>query len=103
MITTIQTAKGNLIVLNLYFSNTFKGRGGWNINLEVNGGKFKIHIYTTSSHFIDGLSRLRAEDESWDTIQNYYGENFLHLFEDDLKIWVDEIEEREVEESDFKN
>lgn len=99
MNTTITTESGKQYEIDLYFSNTFKGRGGWNINLEANykREKFKTNIYTTNSQFLDELSRLKAEDESWDTIQQFYADEFLHLFETDLSQWCEELESQFIE------
>lgn len=99
MYTTVTTKSGKQYEIDLYFSNVFKGRGGWNINLKANwqGEKYESHIYTTNTRFIDELSDRKAEDESWDTIQQFYADEFLHLFETDLSQWCEELENQFIE------
>ena len=89
--TTITIANGQTFDLILYFSNTFKGRGGWNINLEANldGKKFKSHVYTTNARFIDELNNMKDEN-SWDEIQQFYADNFLSDFDEELCEWIED-------------
>jgi len=90
MIHTITISNGQKIDLPMYFSNTFKGRGGWNINIEadLDGEKFNSHVYTTDSRFIDDLNN---DDLSWDEKQQYYADNFLSEFDEELCEWIEDI------------
>jgi len=96
---TITIANGQTFDLTLYFSNTFKGRGGWNINLEadLDGKKFKSHIYTTDARFIDELNEMKSE-KSWDEVQQFYSDNFLSDFDEELCEWIEDNCLTEVEE-----
>ena len=93
--TTLTNYEGQEFDLNLYFSHTFKGRGGWNINLEAsyNGEKFKSYTYTTDSMFIDKIQRMKsmAENASFEGIQETYSDMFLDNFKEQLIEWCESL------------
>jgi hypothetical protein len=66
--------------VQLRYSHSFKGRGGWHINCEVTPymeDSETFTIYATCSQFIDELSEL----DSWEDKQALYHENFFYKFE----------------------
>ena len=67
--------------------------GGWNITCEVS---FKSETknfrnYTTDSIFIDEISNMKADDASFDEIQNAYYEHSFHKMEEEVAEWIEEI------------
>jgi len=90
---TLSNFKGETFTASVYFSNEFKGRGGWNIICEVsaNGQKKSFKEFTTNSGFIDALGDLRAENSSWETIQEFYYDNFFEGFEEIILEWLEGI------------
>jgi len=88
--------------LNLYYTQLFKGRGGWNIICEVVLGKGDGYVggatktfttYTTDTLFIDLISDLKADDASSDQIQREYHEHFYYKIEDSIAEWLDGLAE----------
>jgi hypothetical protein len=90
---TIETQNGNKADVTLYFSQEFKGRGGWNITCEVSfkSETKKFRNYTTDSIFIDEISNMKADDASFDEIQNAYCEHSFHKMEEEVAEWIEEI------------
>jgi|JI9StandDraft_1071089.scaffolds.fasta_scaffold94106_5 hypothetical protein len=90
---TIETQNGNKADVTLYFSQEFKGRGGWNITCEVSfkSETKKFRNYTTDSIFIDEISNMKADDASFDEIQNAYYEHSFHKMEEEVAEWIEEI------------
>jgi len=99
MIKEVTIANGNIINVDVYFSHTFKGRGGWHINLEatLEGEKFNSHVYTTDAQFIDALNDLKNEG-TWDEVQAYYSDTFLSDFDEELCEWIEDTLEKSEEE-----
>ena len=99
MTTTIENYKGKQFEIETYFAQEFKGRGGWNINCEVSfkGEKKTFRHYTTDSMFIDQISDMKADDASWDEIQNAYKEKSFDSLEESILEWCEEINEKEEE------
>lgn len=78
--------------VDLYFSHEFKGRGGWDIKCEVafNSHKDTFRVYTTDSQFIDHLSDMKADNVSFEEIQNTYFERFFPSIEEKISEWCEE-------------
>lgn len=97
--TTLTNYEGQEFDLNLYFSHTFKGRGGWDINCEAsyNGEKLKIRAYTTDSMFIDKVQGMKSMEEnaSFEEIQETYSDKFLDNFKERLIEWCESLTETE--------
>lgn len=97
--TTLTNYEGHVFDLNLYFSHTFKGRGGWNINIEAEckGQKFKTYTYTTDSMFIDKVQGMKSMEEnaSFEEIQETYSDKFLDNFKERLIEWCESLTETE--------
>lgn len=96
---TLSNSNGQTFDVNLYFSHTFKGRGGWDINCEASytGEKLKIHVYTTDSMFIDKIQRMKSMEEnaSFEEIQETYSDKFLDNFKERLIEWCESLTETE--------
>ena len=94
---TLSNSNGQTFDVNLYFSHTFKGRGGWDINCEASykGEKLKIHAYTTDSMFIDKVQGMKSSetDASWEEIQQTYSDAYLSDFEESLIAWCESVDE----------
>lgn len=101
MKTTIENYNREQFEVELYFSQEFKGRGGWNINCEVKfkGEKKTFCHYTNDSMFIDSMSDMRADDASWDEIQNAYFEQSFDNLEESVIEWCEEVGEAFEEEN----
>ena len=97
MKTTIGNYNGEQFEVKTYFNQEFKGRGGWYINCDVTfkGEKKTFRHYTTDSEFIDQISEMKAEDASWDEIQNAYEEKAFDSIEESILEWCEEVNERE--------
>lgn len=96
---TLSNSNGQTFDVNLYFSHTFKGRGGWDINCEASykGEKLKIHVYTTDSMFIDKIQGMKSMEEnaSFEEIQETYSDKFLDNFKERLIEWCESLTETE--------
>ena len=96
---TLSNSNGQTFDVNLYFSHTFKGRGGWDINCEASykGEKLKIHAYTTDSMFIDKVQGMKSMEEnaSFEEIQETYSDKFLDNFKERLIEWCESLTETE--------
>lgn len=90
---TIENHKGEKFEIETYFTQEFKGRGGWNIRCEVSfeGEEKTFNHYTTDSVFIDEISRMKENDNSWDEIQNAYKEKVFDYMEESIIEWCEEI------------
>lgn len=97
MLTTIENHKGEQFEIVIYFSQEFKGRGGWNINCQVcfKDEKKTFSYYTTNSTFIDEISNMKENGASWDEIQNAYEEEVFYYLEESILEWCEEINEKE--------
>ena len=95
MKTTIENYNGEQFEMETYFTQQFKGKGGWNINCEVTfkGEKKTFRYYTTDSMFIDQISEMKADDASWEEIQNAYKEKVLYRIEESILEWCEEVNE----------
>jgi hypothetical protein len=93
MITIIENYRGEQFEIETYFSQEFKGRGGWNINCEVSfkGEKKTFSYYTTDSMFIDQITDMTADGASWGEIQNAYMEKSFDSMEECILEWCEEI------------
>lgn len=71
-------------IFDIFFFHEFKGRGGYNImcNIDFEGNQKTFRCYTTDTEFIDNINKLKAEDESLETIQEAYKENFFEEFKE---------------------
>lgn len=96
---TIEKYNGQRFEIDTYFSQTLRGRGGWNINCEVSfkGEKKTFRHYTTDSMFIDQISDMKADHASWDEIQKAYKEKAFDSIEPDILEWCEDINEKEEE------
>lgn len=97
MKTIIENYKREQFEIGTYFTQEFKGRGGWNINCEVSfKGENKIfHHYINDSQFIDEISRMRANDASWDDIQNAYKDKSFDELKEIILEWCEDVNENE--------
>lgn len=102
MTTTIENYNGEEFEITTYFSQEFRGRGGWNINCEVSfkGNEKTFRHYTTDSIFIDEISDMKADNASWEEIQNAYKEKVFDSIEEDILEWCEGINEEEEEEDE---
>jgi len=96
MKTTIENYRGEQFEVETYFNQEYRGRGGWNINCEVSfrGEKKTFRHYTTDSMFTDQISDMKANDASWDEIQNDYKEKVFYRIEESIIEWCEEVNER---------
>lgn len=96
MKTTIENHRGEQFEVETYFNQEYRGRGGWNINCEVSfrGEKKTFHHYTTDSMFTDQISDMKANDASWDEIQNDFKEKVFYRIEESIIEWCEEVNER---------
>ena len=92
MNTTIKNHKGEQFEIETYFDQTFKGRGGWNINCEVSykGNRKTFHHYTTDSMFVDEISDMKADNYSWGEIQAAYKEKAFDSMKESILEWCEE-------------
>lgn len=100
MATTIENYKEEQFEIETYFTQEFKGRGGWNINCEVsfNGNKKTFSRYITDSRFIDKISEMKADNATWDEIQSAYKDRaFDGPMQESILEWCEEINEQEAE------
>jgi hypothetical protein len=93
--TTIENYKGEQFKIETYFTHEFKGRGGWNINCEASfkGEKKTFRHYTNDSMFIDQISAMKAENDSWDEIQEAYKIFALDALSESILEWCEEIKD----------
>lgn len=91
--------KGEQFEIETYFAHEFQGRGGWNVICEVSfkGEKKTFRHYTTDSMFIDQISDMKADDASWDEIQNAYKEKAFDSIEENILEWCEEINKKKEE------
>jgi hypothetical protein len=92
---TIENYKGQQFEFETYFSHSFKGKGGWNVDCEVTyKNKKKTFVsFTTNSEFIDSIKELKTDNASWEAIQNVYAERFLSDMEERILEFVEDVEE----------
>jgi|GEM_PF-2360053 len=97
MATIILNKDGKEIELPIHFSNEFKGKGGWNIKCVVSfeDEKKTFTTYTTNTRFFDNLSELRSSDPTWEEVQDFYKEEYLHILQDEIQEYFDLPEEEE--------
>lgn len=90
---TIENHKGEQFEIETYFAQEFKGRGGWNItcNVSFNGENKTFKHYTTDSAFIDQISDMRADDASWDEIQEAYKYKSFDEMKESILEWCEDI------------
>ena len=76
--------------VTLYYSYESKGRGGFNIicKFDFGGVGDTLKVYTTDTHFIDELNRLK-EDESFEAIQETYHKKFFEEFKEQIENFCD--------------
>jgi len=93
MNTTIENYRGEQFEVELYFTQEFKGRGGWNINCEVTfkSDKKIFRRYTTDTIFIDSISDMKSDDASYDEIQDAYYEKSFSSVEESVIDWCEEV------------
>ena len=88
--------KGEEFEVQLDFSEVFKGRGGWDICCQVTYSKedrvFKRYI--TDSMFIDEISDMKGEDNSYENIQLKYKDKVFDSMEEVVIEWCEEIYEQ---------
>ena len=92
MKTTIHNSENKELDVILFFSQQFKGKGGWDIFIEVEiDGNYKtFKSYTTDAEFIDLISDMKAGDESHETIQKEYYDKFFDLdMEEQINYWIE--------------
>lgn len=91
--TTLSKSNNQNFDVNLHFAQEFKGRGGWNIKCDVsyNDEKTTFTTYTTNTRFIDSISGMRADDASWEGIQQAYSDEFLSEFKERIIEWCENI------------
>jgi hypothetical protein len=91
--TTLQNSNGQQFNVQLYFSQEFKGRGGWNILCEVTFKEERktFKIYTTNTHFIDQISEMKADDCTWNEIQNAYKLEAFDELKEEVIEWLEEF------------
>ena len=99
---TIETYTGAKFDVHLYFSNEFKGHGGWNILCEVdfNNEKKVFKAYTTSSNFIDLLNEMKADDRSYEEIRELYFSTYFDELKEIVLEWCQEIADNVVGEEE---
>lgn len=101
---TLTNQNGQEFDVHLFFSHTFKGRGGWNINIEASykGEKFNTHVYTTNSGFIDEIHEmgLIENGNSWEDIQAVYCDAYLSQVEEELIQWCESVDAEEAAEAE---
>lgn len=98
--TTVELMDNSQHEVELYYSHKQKGYGQWNIEIEAtldSGEKktFKEHI--TDAPFIDEIQDMKADDASWDEIQQRYHDYIFYRLESKMAIedWIEEIKEEE--------
>jgi hypothetical protein len=91
MKTIIENYNREQFEVELYFTNKFQGRGGWDVVLEIEykNNKKTIKTYTTDADFIDDL----REDVSFEEKQNMYFDKFFTDFDEIILEWIEEINE----------
>lgn len=93
--TTIENYKGVAFDIETYYTHSFKGRGGWDINCEVSfmGHKKTFREFTTDATFIDQISDMKSNDASWDDIQEKYADQYSDQRKEEIAEWCEEIAE----------
>ncbi len=87
--TTITTFAANEVSASWKWDN----ESSWmQLSTEVEGTN-----YTTDSMFIDQISDMKADNASWDEIQNAYKEKAFDSLEESIVEWCEEINEKEEE------
>lgn len=91
--TTIENYKKEQFEIETYFNTEFKGRGGWNITCAVSfkGMRKTFRYYTTDCRFIDQISDMKANDASWEEVQEAYKEKAFDFLEEEILQWCEEI------------
>lgn len=97
METIFEHYTGENFTIDANFYHEFQGRGGWKIFCDVVylGNKQKFSDYTTSSSFIDEINDLKAEDASYDAIQEAYKDFTMPRISDVIGEWCVSINEEE--------
>jgi len=90
---TISNYKGHSFEIETYFSFWRTGYGHWTIVCDVTykGNKKSFNNVTTDSQFIDQLSEMRADGESWNDIQKFCHEKCFYDLEESILEWVEEL------------
>jgi len=75
----------------LFFSNSFKGKGSWNISCEVEGLE-TFNTHTTDSEFIDSLTELEENNATFEEIQKAYYNAFFYKFKEKIEEYLFQLE-----------
>ena len=99
MKTLIENYNREEFEIELDFNHSFKGRGSWNIECTVtyNRAEKTFNHHMTSAPFIDEISDMKADDASFDEIQNAYEKKAFDSIEESILEWCEEVNEKEEE------
>jgi hypothetical protein len=98
MYVTIENYRGEEIAeVELYYSHKLVGHGHWKIECRVTigkgagyvGGDEKIFRKLVYAGFVDALSDLKANDPTWEEIQEFYHEEAFNDLQESISEWVE--------------
>lgn len=93
MKTEIENYKREEFEIEVYFKHSFKGRGSWNIECTVvyEGEERTFKHHMTNASFIDELNDMKADDATFEEIQNRYFDTYFDYFKEIILEWVEDI------------
>ena len=93
MKTLIENYKREEFEIELDFNHSFKGRGSWNIECTVtyNRAEKTFNHHMTSAPFIDEISDMKADDATFEEIQNRYFEAYFDNFKEMIIEWIEDL------------
>jgi hypothetical protein len=102
---TITNYNGQEFNLDLFFSQEFKGRGGWNINCDVrfNNQNKTFKHYITDATFIDSVSDFKADGHSHQFVEQIYFDKAFDYMQESILEWVEEQSQANESETDNQN
>jgi hypothetical protein len=92
---TLENYKREQFEVELHFGTERAGYGQWNINCEVTfmGKSKSFKEHTTDSEFVDELSQLRADNASYEAIQQLQHDKAFDSLSEAILEWCEDVKE----------